>query len=141
MAPELVPLCVATVHLHPPVLMPGTPAGTRIIVEVDTWDVKGERVNATAKGSGGADWLTVSPDGTLGIIDVRATWETDDGAAIFVQYNGRLDMSQMPPLAWAAPRFDTGDERYAWLNRIQAVAKGEVSADMSTIAYDIYEVR
>ncbi|MDQ1403495.1 MAG: hypothetical protein QOG03_1811 [Actinomycetota bacterium] len=141
MAPELVPLCVATVHLKPPILMPGTPAGTRIIVEVDTWDVTGERINATAKGTGGADWLTVAPDGTFGTVDVRASWETDDGAAIFVQYNGRIDLSQQPPSVYSAPRFDTGDERYAWLNRVQAVAKGDVSADMSTIVYDMYEVR
>lgn len=141
MAIELVPLCVATVRLKPPILMPGTPAGTRIIVEVDSWEVTGERISARAKGTGGADWLTVSADGTLGTIDVRATWETDDGATVFVQYNGRLDMAQMPPVAWAAPRFDTGDERYSWLNRIQAVARGEVSADMSTIVYDMYEAR
>jgi hypothetical protein len=39
-----------------------------------------------------------------------------------------------------SPRFETGDERYAWLNRIQAVRKGTVNEDLS-IDYEWYEVR
>ena len=40
---------------------------------------------------------------------------------------------------YAAPLFDTGDERYTWLNRIQAVSKGMV--DGLTLTYEIYELR
>jgi Protein of unknown function (DUF3237) len=50
---------------------------------------------------------------------------------IFVQYQGRADLSrglQLPLTVYVAPRFETGDERYAWLNRIQAVGKGSASA-------------
>jgi hypothetical protein len=35
--------------------------------------------------------------------------------------------------------YETGDERYAWLNRIQAVAKGTL--DGQTLTYEIAEVR
>ncbi len=38
-----------------------------------------------------------------------------------------------------APRFDTGDERYGWLNKIQAVANG--SLDGTTLTYEVYELR
>jgi hypothetical protein len=40
---------------------------------------------------------------------------------------------------YAAPLFETGDERYAWLNRIQAVAKGTL--DGPTLTYEIAEMR
>jgi len=40
---------------------------------------------------------------------------------------------------YTAPRFDTGDERYARLNKIQAVAKGRL--DGTTLRYEVYELR
>jgi hypothetical protein len=138
---ELVPLCTAVVTLAPPIVIPGTPLGTRLIGEVTGLDVQGERIKAHLKGAAAADWLLSSPDGTLGTVDVRITWETDDGAVIYVRYGGRLDMSVFPGVAYVAPLFDTGDERYAWLTRIQAVAKGEFSQDMLTLTYEMYEVR
>ena len=65
----------------------------------------------------------------VGTLDVRALLETDDGALIYTWYHGRLDLSQGPGTspAYAAPLYETGDERYAWLNLIQAVAKGELT--------------
>ena len=39
----------------------------------------------------GADWLTVRTDG-MGILDVRATAETDDGALIYMYYYGTADL-------------------------------------------------
>jgi hypothetical protein len=41
---------------------------------------------------------------------------------------------------YVTPRFETGDERYAWLNRIQAVGKGTAHEDLS-IDYEWHEVR
>ena len=38
------------------------------------------------------------------------------------------------------PLFHTGDERYAWLNRIQAVAKGTFTPE-GTLIYEMYELR
>jgi hypothetical protein len=40
---------------------------------------------------------------------------------------------------YAAPLYDTGGERYAWRNKIQAVAKGTL--DGQTLTYEIYEPR
>ena len=93
-------------------------------------------------GSAAADWLIVGPEGT-GTLDIRATYRTHDGAIIFAQFMGRLDASQgldLPKTIYVTPRFETGDERYVWLNRIQAVGKGIVNEDLS-LDYEWYELR
>ena len=41
---------------------------------------------------------------------------------------------------YATPLFRTGDERYQWLTRIQAVAKGAFQPD-GTLVYEMYELR
>ena len=40
---------------------------------------------------------------------------------------------------YVSPLFETGDPRYAWLNTIQAVGKGEFVG--SNLHYEWYEVR
>ena len=142
MSIELVPLCTATITLAAPFILPDTPLGTRVIAECQAFDVAGERITAHLKGNAAADWLTV--DGRAqGTLDVRTLLETDDGALIFVSYRGRLDLAGGPGAAptYSAPLFDTGDERYAWINKIQAVGKGQLSADGTTLVYEIAEVR
>ncbi len=144
MAIELVPLATLQVQLKPPIEVGAGCAGTRVIVEVASIQVKGDRLNAEMMGGAVADWLLIGPEGT-GTLDVRAALRTDDGAIIFMQYNGKLgsDLSQglqLPTTAYVAPRFETCDERYAWLNRIQAVGKGTVHEDLS-LDYEWYEVR
>jgi hypothetical protein len=137
---ELVPLCTATITLADPIMIPNTPSGTRIIVETVDAVYEGERLSGKQKGVAAADWMTVGPENT-GTLDVRGTLDTHDGALVFVSYRGRLDLSTPPGSApiYAAPLYDTGDERYAWLNRIQAVAKGQL--DGQTLTYEIYELR
>jgi len=139
---ELIPLCTATVTLADPILIPGAPSGMRAIAECLSWDCEGERLNAHLRGSAAADWMTVDAAG-VGTIDARGLLETDDGALIYTWYHGRLDLSAGPGAspAYSAPLYETGDERYAWLNRIQAVAKGIVAADAKQIVYEICEVR
>ena len=140
MAIDLVPLCTLRLQPEPPITMGTGPAGTRLVSETANGEVRGDRLRGQVGSA--VDWLTVGPEGT-GTIDVRAMLRTDDGARIFVQYNGRLDASrgwQFPMTAYVAPRFETGDERYAWLNRIQAVGKGTINEDLS-VDYEWYEVR
>ena len=139
---ELIPLCTATVTLADPILIPDTPAGMRVIAEVVAWDVEGERINAHLRGVAAADWMTVNA-AMLGTIDARGLLETDDGALIYTWYHGRLDLSEGPGTspAYSAPLYETGDERYAWMNKIQAVAKGITSPDGHQLVYEICEVR
>ena len=133
------PLCTMVFELGDPFVLPNTPAGTRVIVEVKDLRVDGDRLRGTMKGSAAADWLTIGPDAT-GTVDVRVMIETHDAALVFVQYQGRRDFSQgMDAPIYTAPKFDTGDDRYAWINKVQAVAKGSVEG--TTLTYEVYELR
>ncbi len=99
----------------------------------------------------GADWLLMGPDG-VGRLDVRGTFETDDGAHIYVQYHGILVMNEKIAKSMAEgaetqygdsyfftqPRFETGDERYAWLNSIVAIGEGRIIP--SAVEYRVYQV-
>ena len=121
---ELIPLCSIVIEVGEPMVMPNTPAGTRIVVELRDFRVEGDRLRGTMKGVAAADWLTIGPEGT-GSVDVRATMETDDGALVYVTYTGRRDFSEgMDAPVYTAPRFETGDERYAWLNTVVGVLEG-----------------
>ncbi len=130
---ELVPLCTLTVTLAEPINV----SPSLVIGEVTGLRAEGERLNASMKGNAAADWLRIGPDG-VGTLDVKATLETDDGAIVHATYSGRLLLDTMT--VYAAPLFHTGDERYAWLNRIQAVSKGAFQPD-GTLVYQIFEVR
>ena len=104
---------------------------------------EGERFKASLKpGVAAADWMIVTPDNT-GLIDIRLTLETDDGALVYVEYGGRRDFAQVflgvDAPVYIAPRFETSDARYSWLNKVQAVGKGVVVGDVRV--YDVYEVR
>ena len=68
---ELVPLSNARVSVAPPISIPNTPLGTRIIGELTAFDLEGDRLHAHQHGAAAADWATLSPDGTLATIDVR----------------------------------------------------------------------
>jgi hypothetical protein len=136
---ELIPLCTVAVTLRDPIAVGDGPAGMRLIYEVAEATMTGDRINGRLLGQAAADWLTIT--GTTASLDVRATFETDDGAVVLAQYTGRTDLSQGPggsPI-YVAPRFETGDERYAWLNSIQAAGKG--SLDGSQLTYEWYELR
>jgi hypothetical protein len=121
-------------------ILEGAPFGTRVIVDLTGMRIEGPRLRARMRGSAAADWWSRAPDGTVQL-DVRATLETDDGALVFIQYNGRVDFSDpaRPGPVYATPRFETGDARYAWLNKVQAVMKGR-SNGKTLVAYRMYEV-
>ena len=71
---ELVPLFTCTVSLAAPI--PVSP--TLMIGEVTAAVIDGERVKGRMKGNAAADWLRPSPEG-YGTLDVKVTYETDDG--------------------------------------------------------------
>jgi hypothetical protein len=140
---DLVSLCTVAIDLAPGTSIGVGPAGDRTVGEIRGVTVTGKRFNASLHGVAAADWLVRT--GAIGIIDARMTLKTDDGALIYVQYGGRLDLSDMKAgiTAYVAPVFETGDERYAWLNRIQAVGKGKITmrADGGDLHYEFYEIR
>lgn len=140
---ELVPLGTLWAQLAPPVVLEDTPVGTRMIFDVLESTFEGDRLRGRGRGASGADWGLAGPGGVFGL-DVRFTLETDDGALVYVQYHGRCDVSGglgAPGPVFAAPRFETGDERYLWLNSIQAVQKGRLDPETLEITYRMYEIR
>jgi hypothetical protein len=139
--PSLKLLCHVEAQLAAPLQLGQTPCGGRVIIEVLSVRLWGERLNAQLKGRAAADWLTVSPDRKLGFMDARCTIETDDGALVFMQYNGRSHIAGDGGrrVLYVAPRFETSDARYLWLNRIQAVGKGFADASQR-LTYGFYEL-
>jgi Protein of unknown function (DUF3237) len=113
------------------------PQGTRTIVQIVSGRFEGPRVKAAVQTPSG-DWITNRADGSYKL-DVRLTLKTDDGALILVTYNGIGQTTASGAMLRAAPLFETGDSRYAWLTRLQAVAVGERVG--TGISYDIYALK
>jgi hypothetical protein len=110
------------------------PQGTRLIFDASSGTFEGPRLKGTIKGPGG-DWVTQRADGS-GLLDVRLLLETDDGAPILMQYRGIV--TEGGAKIRVAPTFETGDERYRWLNSVQALALGATGAGQVT--YDVYQL-
>jgi hypothetical protein len=136
MAPALKHFGTMTVTLGESFVIKGGPVGTRIIAEVDTIEVTGDRLTASMVGKSAADWLTMGPDKTYGTLDVRATLKTDDDEIIFVEYQGRINLTDGSVVS--APLFQTGAEQYDWLNRMQALGIGQNGPEQ--LIYELYEV-
>lgn len=98
----------------------------------------------------GGEWALIGPDGYLRV-DVRAQVETHDGAHIYVQYVGLLEMNEAVQRAietegatqisdqhfYVNPRMETGDERYAWVNTTFFVGEGRIAAGLG-VEYQIW---
>lgn len=102
---------------------------------------------------GGGDWPMLSVDGNNHYkLDVRAVWETHDGARLLVQYYGFIsipeallgtptELAALDPADYyfrAAPTFRTGDQRYQWLNTTLCVGIGRFTAN--GLGYRIYAI-
>jgi hypothetical protein len=112
------------------------PQGTRTIVQIVGGRFEGPRVKASVQTPAG-DWITNRADGSYRL-DVRLTLK-DDGALILVTYNGIGQTTDEGASLRAAPLFETGDSRYAWLTRLQAVGVGERVG--TAVSYDIYALK
>lgn len=113
------------------------PQGTRTIVQITGGRFEGPRLKASVQTPAG-DWITNRPDGSYRL-DVRLTLKTDDGALILVTYNGIGQTTDKGASLRMAPLFETGDSRYVWLTRLQAVGVGERAG--SAVSYDIYALK
>jgi len=143
-------VCDLHFDLAPPVRIADAPHGSRTILRVAGGRVEGPRLNGKIL-SGGGDWAVMRADGIFEV-DIRAMLETDDGATIYTHYGGLV---RMAPENWkrflsgdkpspedyyfrVTPRFETGDERYVWLNRAMFIGAG---FDLPpTPKYRIFEV-
>ena len=117
--------------------MENGPQGTRTIVQIVGGRLEGPRIKASVQGPS-ADWITNRADGSYKL-DVRLTLRTDDGALILATYNGIAETTATGASLRAAPMFETGDPRYTWLTRLQAVGVGERVG--TAVRYDIYALK
>jgi hypothetical protein len=139
------------VSLERPQMIGALPEGIRAIYYVTKGEVTGPKLRGRIL-PGGGSWLTVRTDG-VGIIDVRSTLESDDGALIYNAYTGVEDLGEdgyqkflrgeFPPSLKlrVAPRFHTSHPEYLWLNRLQCLSIGEVDVQRLEARYDVYAVR
>ncbi len=114
-------------------------------------EFSGARIRGRIRAVGG-DWVTVRKDG-VALLNVRATFETHDGALILVTYHGMIDFGEdghdkflrrdLPLVAQirTSPRFLTSHPDYAWLNRLHCLGIGEYCTAHNEAKYDVYAVR
>ncbi len=104
------------------------PHGARITFPITGGSFEGERLSGKVL-AGGDDWALKRPDGVIEL-DLRITLQTDDGALVHMAFQGlRDDRAEGGPYFRTLPRFETAEPKYAFLNRLLAVGKGEVRAD------------
>src|SRR3954452_10170015 len=92
------------------------PFGTRTIANVTGGEFSGDDgVKGTLVGAG-ADWLLSGDDG-FGRLDVRANLKTSDGAVIYAQYHGYLELTPSIRAALAGEKADNDfGEQYFFTN-------------------------
>jgi len=148
--PGLVFLCEFLVELAAPIEMGGAPRGRRRIIPIIGGQVTGERLAGKILNVG-ADWQVIY-DEDLAELDTRYAMQTHDGAVIEVRNLGLRHGPKavieslargetVDPGAYymrTQPRFETGDPRYQWLNKIIAVGSG--ARDASAVRLKIFEV-
>jgi hypothetical protein len=137
------------VDLRPAQVIP-TPVGTRMTFITTGGAIDGPKLRGELL-PGGGDWLLVGSDG-VGRADIRATIRTHDGALIHYESRGiikvpadgleRLGAGELLPFdetyVRTTPKFETADERYAWLTEVVAVGYNVLSPNH--IDYRIYRV-
>jgi hypothetical protein len=127
------------------------PEGVRVNYYVTRGTVTGPKLKGKMLPVGG-DWNILRTDG-VGILDVRATFETDDGTLILTTYSGVYDLGkdgyekflrqELPAVIpiRMAPRFHTAHPGYEWLNRLQGLGIGQIDTARSEVRYEVYAVR
>ena len=129
----------------------GSPDGERNYWIVSDAEIEGRRIKARIAAPG-SDWMRVSDDG-FWRPDVRVPFETDDGETVLMHYTGLVQQTDSfkqaaeanQPTEWndqymrLTIRFDTGAERYRWLNTSLFVAKGRLLGT-GNIEYTVYRL-
>jgi hypothetical protein len=148
---RLEPLFTVEVTLAKPQELGETPLGRRRIIGITGGRFSGARLAGRVL-PGGADWQVIRADGVADL-DARYTLETGDGALIYVRNrgyrHGAADVLEKLAAGDAVdrssyymrttPLFETGDARYAWLNRIICVASGARHA--AAVELEVFELK
>src|SRR5262249_5549363 len=148
--PQLLLLCTVSLETTLPQTIGQTPHGNRQIVPVTGGTFDGPHLKG--KVLYGGDWVLERPD-AVRELDGRVTWQTDDGAVLYVTYRGfRVKISPVLP-RWIAGEqstseeyyhmatlhFETSAAQYAWLEQVVVIGKG--SLVQGGVTYDVFAVR
>ena len=145
------PLFDISLTLHPPHDIGETPVGTRRIVPVSGGRFVGDRLKGIVLPNAGADWVLVRANASVQL-DVRLTLQTEDDALIYMSYRGIRHSSpevsqrlmrgdKVDPSEYyfrTTPWFETGHDKYEWINNIVCVAVGERL--VSEVKYKVFEI-
>ena len=149
--PGLEMLCHVAVKVAAPQLIGSVLTGERRIIPIIGGRFEGPKMRGEIL-PGGADWQIVAADGTA-LLEARYTLRTEEGALIYARNTG---IRHGPPEALAAIArgeqldpskyyfrglltFETGEKKYAWLNRLLAVCSGVRTKEEALL--DFYEVK
>ena len=147
---EFRPLLTMQVTVEGAQMIGTVPTGKRVTAPVTSGTFEGPRLRGKVL-PGGADWTLLRSDGVLEL-DLRLTLETDDGALIYLRSfglrHGPADViaalgrgETVDPSAYyfrTTPRFETGHAKYAFLNKLLAVAAGDRRS--TGPIYSMYEI-
>jgi hypothetical protein len=138
--------------LKAPVAIGRAQYGSRLFYEVREGRIRGSRLNGEIL-SGGGDWALIGPDGWTRV-DVRGQCRTDDGALLYMRYQGVIEPS--PAVANAlrdggltrfedqywrvSMEIETGSQGYRWLTQSALVGRGRVCQGPG-VAYQVFRVR
>jgi hypothetical protein len=142
-------LCEVALETAPPQAIGENPHGNRLIVPITGGSFAGPHLKGTVLAGG--DRILERPDGVREL-NVRATWQTEDGALLYVTYRGyRAKMSevlprwmtgeQIPPEAYdhmVTLNFETSAAQYAWLQRVVVIGQGRLI--QGGVSYRIFAV-
>jgi len=132
-----------------PEIIGPVPEGIRVNFYNLGGEFRGPRLHGKLREGAGGDWYTVRRDG-MGLVNVRTTFETHDGALILVTYEGLADLGEdgyekflesgPPPVVplRISPRFLTSHPNYTWLNKLLCFGIGVYEAATSEATYDVY---
>lgn len=143
-------LCELIAYLNPTQIIGSGPYGERRIMPVKGGTITGSKLKGEILPFG-ADWVLVRSDGVCEL-DIRITIRTDDGELIYMRPRGIFSAS---PKIWeritkgdevnpseyyfcTTPIFETGSEKYWWVNSIIAVGVGAYV--LGQVHYKIYQI-
>lgn len=115
----------------------GAAQGGRLVVPVAGGTIEGPRFKGTLVRPSG-DWMIQRPDGSK-VLDVRLLVRTDDDQYVYLSWRGvAYTPANSGVVARIAPVFETGAQKYAWLNNVIAV--GVLRPMTGRFAYRLYEI-
>jgi hypothetical protein len=147
LTPDLEFFATLTADLRPEIVGT-TPDGYRINFHIVEGRVRGPRIDAVIEPHGG-DWMCIRPDG-VGLLDIKFTCRTSDGAIILYESGGVVDLGQDgyaraasgrltgTPSYYPTPRWSTAHPDWTWLNRRQGFGFGRVLMSTLQVQCDIY---